>query len=578
MIDCLITNGRIVDGTGRPSVYGAVAIDGGRVVAVGDGDATSARRVIDAEGRCVAPGLIDPHTHFDAQLMWDPTASPAIFHGITTVIAGNCGYTIAPARPRDVRYLAQMMAGSEGIPLGAIETALDWGWESFGDWLGRLDGALAVNAGFQVGHSALRRYVMGDDAVTETATPEQVEQLTTVLHASLAAGALGFSTSRNEHTDMHGQPVPSRAASREELLALATACRDHPGTSLEISPETGAGGRFSDEFIDLMVTMSAAANRPMNWNVLRLYGPDVESAYQRLSSAETADERGGRIVVLTNPEVVRHRLTFLTPFILDDLPGCWHEILHRPVPERLAALRDPAVRQQMQDDAAKEKTIGNRRGLIKWGDHTFVECFTPETKRQAEGHTIAEVAEARGVDPFDALLDVVVADELRTRILLKARGDDDETWRLRLELIRNPHTLIGGSDGGAHLDFQVGATLTSSFLAQAVRERAVLSLEEAVHHLTQAPAAYYGLVDRGTLTPGAWADVVVFDPETVGPQPVEARTDLPGGCGRMYAGATGIERVLVNGVEVVRDGSCTGDLPGRVLRSGVDTDHVVARR
>ena len=291
MLDLLIRDAQIVDGTGAPARRGDVGIEDGRIAAVDDVDEQAAKTV-DAEGQTLAPGFVDLHTHYDAQLFWDPTASPSVQHGVTTVFGGNCGFTLAPAGTDQQDYLTRMLARVEGMPLEALRAGLDWQWSSFGDWLARLDGRIAVNAGFLVGHSAIRLAAMGDDAVGGDATPEQIEKMAALLGAALADGALGLSTSQsNTHNDGEGQPVPSRSASREELLALAAAVRAHPGTQLEaIIPGCLSG--FTDDDIALLTDMSRAADRPLNWNVLGVSAGNPEGHEKQLRASEVAARAG----------------------------------------------------------------------------------------------------------------------------------------------------------------------------------------------------------------------------------------------------------------------------------------------
>src|ERR1700754_3846344 len=287
MLDLLIRNTQSVDGTGAPARRGAVGVRDGRIVAVGDVD-EHATKTVDAEGQTLAPGFVDLHTHYDAQLFWDPTASPSVQHGVTTVFGGNCGFTLAPAGPDQRDYLTRMLARVEGMPLDALRAGLDWRWSSFGDWLARLDGRTAVNAGFLVGHSAIRLAAMGDDAVGGDASPEQIAKMATLLGAALADGAMGLSTSQSHtHNDGDGQPVPSRSASREELLALAAAVRTQPGTQLEaIIPGCLSG--FTDDDIDLLTNMSKAANRPLNWNVLGVSAGNPHGNEKQLRATKPA--------------------------------------------------------------------------------------------------------------------------------------------------------------------------------------------------------------------------------------------------------------------------------------------------
>jgi N-acyl-D-aspartate/D-glutamate deacylase len=567
VLDLLIRDAEIVDGTGAPAFHGDVGISDGRITAVGDID-DLATKTVDAQGQTLAPGFVDLHTHYDAQLFWDPTASPSVQHGVTTVFGGNCGFTLAPVAADQQDYLTRMLARVEGMPLEALRAGLDWQWASFGDWLNRFDGRIAVNAGFLVGHSALRLAAMGEDAVGGQATPAQVERMVELLHEALADGALGLSTSQSQtHNDGAGQPVPSRSASREELLALATGVRDHPGTTLEaIIPGCLQG--FSDDEVALLTGMSVAADRPLNWNLLGVSAANPAGHQGQLRASEIAAERGGRVVALTLPHAMKIRLSFLTGFVLDGLPG-WRDTMHLPVPERLAALADPEVRRRL-NDGAQSKDAGMLRGLANWERLIIVETFAPEND-DATGRTVGEVAAARGGEPFDTLLDIVIADELRTGLTPAPFGDDAADWRLRAEVWRSPHAVIGGSDAGAHLDMMCGAIYTTSLLGHGVREHQVVTLEEAVRLLTDVPARLYGLAERGRITPGWHADLVLFDPATVDHGPERTRYDLPAGAPRLVADARGITSVLVDGVEVCRDGVATGALPGTVLRSGRDT-------
>lgn len=572
VLDLLIRDAQIVDGTGTPARHGDVGVRDGRIVAVGDVD-EQASTIVDADGQTVAPGFVDLHTHYDAQLFWDPTASPSIQHGVTTIFGGNCGFTLAPAGPDQQDYLTRMLARVEGMPLDALHAGLDWQWSSFGDWLGRLEGRTAVNAGFLVGHSAIRLAAMGDDAVGGVASPDQIAKMASLVKAALADGAMGLSTSQSHtHNDGDGQPVPSRSASREELLALAAALRAQPGTQLEaIIPGCLSG--FTDDDIDLLTNMSKAADRPLNWNVLGISAGNPEGHEKQLRAGKAAAERGGRIVALTLPHATKIRLSFLSGFVLDGRPG-WRETMHLPVPERLKALADPEVRRRLNEGAHSEEA-GILRGLANWERLIIAETFARENA-DVTGRTVEDVAAAGGKEPFDALLDVVIADELRTGLSPQPFGNDEADWKARAEVWRNRDAVIGGSDAGAHLDMMCGAIYTTSLLGHGVREHQVVTLEEAVRLITDVPARLYGLKERGRIAPGWHADLVVFDPATVDHGPERTRYDLPAGAPRLVADAKGITSVWVGGTAVCHDGVATGALPGTVLRSGRDTETVPA--
>jgi N-acyl-D-aspartate/D-glutamate deacylase len=565
VLDVRIAGGEVVNGTGAARRRADVGIQDGRVVAIGDVD-DDAARTIDASGLIVAPGFVDIHTHYDAQAFWDPALTPSPLHGVTTIVGGNCGFTIAPLAESEADYLMRMLARVEGMPLESLEAGVPWNWKSFGEYLDRLDGTLAVNAGFLVGHSALRRVVMGDAAVGEEATPEQTERMTALLSESLAAGGLGFSSSQAPtHNDGDGNPVPSRSATRDELVALARVVGEHPGTTLEFIPTVGP---FSDEHVGLMAAMSSAAGRPLNWNVL-IIGAGNDTYRSQLEASDRAAEQGGRVLALTVPAVMQLHLNFRSGFLFDALPG-WGPTMALPDDAKTRALADPDVRRQLREGA--ESDTGLFRRLLHWDRLQIGETFAPENNGLA-GRTVAEVAADRGTDPFDTMLDVAVADDLRTVLMPPAMGDDPESWRLRSEVWRDPRVVVGASDAGAHLDMLATFSYSTSLLA-ASRAHGLLPLEEAVHLLTDVQARLYGIRERGRIAEGWHADIAVFDEHRVAPGPVHTRYDLPAGAGRLYADAEGIEHVLVNGTEIVRAGELTGDRPGTLLRSGQDTETV----
>ena len=570
MLDLLISGGTVLDGSGQPGFVGHVGVRDGAVVSVtpaSAGPAESATRTIDATGLMVAPGFVDLHTHYDAQLDWDPAAAPSPLHGATTVIGGNCGFGLAPAGPSDADYLTRLMSQVEGIPLPALEAALKWDWSSFGEWLDRFDGRIGVNAGFLAGHSTLRRVAMGDRAVGSPATEADVAEMVRLLHESLAGGALGFSTSQAPtHRDGDGQPVPSRSSDPAEMLALARAVRDHEGTMLEfILPGCLSG--FTPDEVDLMAQFSLAAGRAANWNVLGVSSMNPTGWLDQLRASSEVAERGGRVVALTLPHSLGVRLSFLTGAVLSGYPG-WAAVLGLPPKERMVALADPAVRARMAEGAQSDEA-GVLRYLADWKRLRIIETFAPVNDGLAGG-SVGDVAAARGIDPFDALLDVVIADDLRTGLRPPMPEPTEEDWKLRAASWLDDRTIVGGSDAGAHLDMMCGAVYSTSLLAS-VRDHHTVSWEEGVRQLTDVPASFYGLHGRGRLAPGFAADVTMFDPDTVGAEAEQTLDDLPGGASRIFAGARGVERVLVNGTVVVEAGRLTGAMPGSVLRSGRDT-------
>jgi N-acyl-D-aspartate/D-glutamate deacylase len=567
VLDYKIERATIVDGTGAPATRGDVGVRDGRIVAVGTID-EPATRTLDADGLVVAPGFVDPHTHYDAQLFWDPFATPSNVHGVTTVIGGNCGFTLAPLKAEDADYTRRMMAKVEGMPLAALENGVDWRWETFAEYLDAVGSGIAVNAGFMVGHCALRRYVMGTDAIGNQATPEQLETMVRVLHESLDAGGLGLSTTLSStHSDGDGQPVASRWASPDELITLCRAVGQHGGTSLEGIVQ-GCLNMFSDEEIDLLVGMSVAARRPINWNVLTVDSRVPERVTRQLEASSIAEQAGGRIVALTMPVLVPMNMSFRTYCALNMIPG-WGPILGLPIPERIEKLRDPEVRREMMAQA-KSPEAGVFRRLADFRHYVIGDTFS-KANEGMKGRVVGELATERGADPFSTLTEIVINDELKTVLWPMPPDNDSATWDLRKQVWADERAMLGGSDAGAHLDRMCGAPYTTRFVGDMIRGRQLVSLERAVQLITDAPAQLFGLRERGRIAEGYQADLVVFDPETIGSEPAALVADLPGGSVRLTADSIGVVRVLVNGVETVADGKATGETPGHVLRSGKDT-------
>jgi len=565
MYDVVVKDGLVVDGSGAPARRADVAVRGGRIVDIGKVDETAAS-VIDASGLVVCPGFIDLHTHYDPHVMWDPGVTPSSLHGVTTIVGGNCGFTIAPIVADAAEYLLPMLAKVEGMPLESLEACLDLGWGSFGSWLARLDGSLAVNAGFLVGHSTIRRLVMGADAVGQEATAEQVERMIGLLHASLEEGALGFSSSRGQgHTDHRGDPVPSRWAHSDELLALSRAVKDHPGTVLEFIPGIAPTGGIEQE---IMTAMSAAAGRSLNWNLLvvRSGADQIERRAELLRASDQAEQAGGQVRALTLPMGLSMRLNLMAGPPFDGFPG-WKDTFALPPTERCRALRDPALRQVLRSGV---QVVAEAYGsVVDWANYTVVDVSSAQLTPLV-GRRVGDIASERGADVFDTLLDIVIDDELRTGFEPMVE-DSRDLWEQRLQVCRDPRTIVGGSDAGAHLDMLKTYSMHTTFLQQMVREQELMPLEEAIQHITDVPARFYGLRNRGRLEIGWHADVVAFDPESVGPGTIEFRADMPAGGRRVYSEPTGIAWTMVNGVVTSKNGRLTGATPGTVLRSGTST-------
>ncbi len=571
MLDYVIRSGTLIDGTGESGRLADVGIRDGRIEAIGHIE-EQADTELDAAGLMVAPGVIDPHTHYDAQLFWDPFASPSNVHGVTTVIGGNCGFTLAPINAQDGDYIRQMMAKVEGMPLAALEKGVPWSWSSFGEYLDALDGHLGVNAGFLVGHCALRRKVMGAERSEEVASDLEIEAMRNLLAESLEAGGLGFSSSQSRtHSDGDGRPISSRHADRREMLAFCEEVAGHEGTTLEYITN-GCLDSFTPEEVDLMTAMSVTARRPLNWNVLTVDARSAERIEHQLSASSAAAAAGGRIVALTMPTLVPMNMSFRTHCALFLIPG-WGDVMGLPEDERMKQLADPSVR-TMLDERARSKEAGVFRGLSHWGTYVIGDTFAAANDGCAF-RSVAEIAAERGTTPFDTLLDIVLADQLRTVLWPNTDDGDENTWTMRASIWSDPRAMVGGSDAGAHLDRMCGSNYPTAFLADCLRGRKLVPVEKAVRMMTAQPAELFGLRERGLVAEGFAADLFVFDPATVGSEPARLVFDLPGDTPRLFAGSHGVVRVLVNGVESVRDGAATGSLPGTLLRSGRDTASVI---
>ncbi|MEV6104077.1 D-aminoacylase [Streptomyces sp. NPDC051940] len=573
MLDLVIRGATVVDGTGAPARTADVGLRDGRIAVVG-AVTEDAAAAVDAHGLVLAPGFVDPHTHYDAQLFWDPYATPSMNHGVTTIAAGNCGFTLAPlnpARPGDADYTRRMMSKVEGMSLVALEEGAPWTWHSFAEYLDALEGRIAVNAGFMAGHCAIRRHVMGPDAVGGQPDEEQLAAMVALLKEAMEAGAWGLSTTQSStHSDGDGRPVASRHARPAELIALCRAVGEHEGTQIE-AIVAGCLDKFADEEIDLLVEMSAAAGRPLNWNVLTVDAAVPDRVPRQLLASERARKAGGRIVALTMPILAPMNMSLGTFCALNLIPG-WGEILGLPVPERIARLRDADVRAELLRRADSPEA-GVFRRLANFGRYVIGDTYSAANEGLS-GRVVRDIAAERGLDPFHTLVEICAADELRTVLWPMPTDNDPASWELRRQTWTHEDVMLGGSDAGAHLDRMCGAPYTTRFLGDCLRRRKLVGLEEAVKMLTDDPAQLFGLRDRGRIAEGYHADLVLFDPERIDAGPATLVHDLPGDSPRLHSEAVGITGVWVNGVRTVEDDRVTGEIPGKVLRSGRDTRSV----
>ncbi len=575
-MDLVIRGALLADGSGATARPADIGVVEGSIVEIGEAGSIAAipGRTIDADGQVLMPGIVDPHTHYDAQILWDPIASPSSEHGVTTIIGGNCGFTIAPLKARDADYTRKMLARVEGMPLKSLEEGIEWDWESFDGYLDRLEGNLGVNAGFLVGHCALRRYVMGEDSIGNEATEAQIAEMVALLKTSIEAGGLGFSSTMSKtHSDGEGDPVPSRWSTRAEVLALCEEAGNHDGTFLEAIVD-GCLDRFADDEIELLAEMSAAAGRSLNWNVLTVDSREHDRVDRQLQASLRARELGGRVVALTMPVQVPMNMSFGTFCALNLIPG-WGDILGLPIPARIDKLRDPAVRELMQRNADSPEA-GVLRRLADWANYVIGDVYS-DTNRELKGKTVSDIATQRGKGAFDTLIEIVIADNLQTILWPIPIDGDAASWALRKETWDRPDIMLGGSDAGAHLDRMCGAPYPTRFIGDCISGRKLVSMERAIEMMTSVPADLFGLVDRGRIAVGNRADMVLFDPESIGASHATMVNDLPGGTSRLVASANGLHAVWVNGTRVFQDGASTGSTPGTLLRSGRDTRTVSTR-
>jgi len=555
--DLVIRGGRVVDGTGMPGFTADVAVRDGVIARVGR-VTEAAARTIDADGCVVAPGFIDVHTHYDAQLHWEPTASPASWHGVTTVLTGNCGFTLAPAKPEDTTWLAQMLSRVEGMSAECLAAGLRWGGGGFGQYLRALDGRIAVNMGAYVGHSAIRRHVMGDAASVRRATPDEVGAMQALVRQAMHEGAIGFSTSQLDiHVAHDGREVPSNHAAPEEIVALASVLAEFDHGAIEIIPRTFVEG-YDEADRRLLLDIYRASGRPIELNTMVPLPHQMEGWRRGLDFVRASFRGGARLHPMFATNELGAHFSLDTTFLFDEMPT-WRATLCLASPERERRLSDPAVRDALLLELADPR---GRAFVFVW-QVVFVEAVVrPEHERWIGMH-VADLAEAMGKAPLDAFLDLALAEDLRTQFVVGAPNDHSRD-AATAELVRDPIVMAGSSDGGAHVLSFTGADYTTRLLAEWVPS--TLTLEQAVSKLTMIPAVVHGLHDRGILREGAAADIVVFDPSRLRCTGARLVKDFPTGAGRYVVGAEGYVATVVNGTVVFDAGAYTRALPGHVLR------------
>lgn len=551
--DVVIKNGVVIDGSGQPGRVADVAVHDDHVVAVETGIDAHGADVIDAEGRYVSPGFIDPHTHVDPQLWWDPFGLPLVLHGVTSVMTGNCGVTLAPCNHGDSDTLATLFYQVEEVPLETLRTAVPWSWHSFADYLNGLEGRLGVNCAALVGHCAVRFAVMGAASVERAATDAEIETMRALVREAVRAGAIGFSTSQNKlHVGAGGVPIPSRWAHDDEIVALC-----------DVLGEEGCGVIQTDGGVDIAHRaawvqevggpIAERTGRPvLAGNVL----PRYAASQTILDEIKSFQERGAAIYAQAAPSRFDSYFTLDGGTVTFMTFPVWRRIASMSHDERLVAFRDPAFRDQIH----RQSVEGNEP--IPWERIRIFKTLRADNSR-LEGRAVPEYARELGLRIVDAISELALAEDLQTQFLLESTPDAD---RIIASYLKSPQAILGASDAGAHVKTFCGGGNTSLVLSKWVRDQQVLTLEEAVRRMTSEPADVLGLCGRGRLAPGGAADVVVFDLDRISYETPRPVTDLPGGGERLWHDATGFDHVLVNGRSVVRDGELTRDLAGKVIR------------
>jgi N-acyl-D-amino-acid deacylase len=571
--DLVIRNGIVVDGTGLPRRRADVAVQDGRIAAVGFVDGAGARE-IDAAGNVVAPGIVDPHTHYDPQLTFEPYGTSSCFHGVTTVVAGNCGFSVAPLRPGDAPWLIQLFARVEGMDASALEGIPVEGFETFPEFLAHIRGHIGINAAFYVGHCAVRRYVLGDDSQAREATDDEIAEMARIVAEAMAAGAAGFSSTHSPtHFDSADRPVPSRLSSLAELRALAEAAgrAGAGGGSLAYLPGSAVGG-ITPEDESLLIDLSLAARMPV---IIQGLGArsKVDAPTAGWDNAkrfvDEATARGAAVYSMAMSKPFNRTFDLAAGTKLYEGALQFNRLFTEAstVEERLALIADPAFRDAARDSVEqpnRDPAAGPTLPPPHWSVLHVNRVSRPENEKFV-GRSLLDIAGELGVHPTDAMLDIAASEDLAVEFLWKTETPE---WIEGTKVAQDdPHMIVGTSDGGAHLDRDDGAEAHTWFLQHWVREWQGFTLEEGVRQITAIPAALCGLVDRGLVLPGHAADLFIFDPDTVGPDRKWLAHDFPNGAARWTSRPKGVQATIVNGVPIVLDGELQPDagLPGQVL-------------
>ncbi len=551
--DLVIKNGQIIDGSGIPGFRGDVAIRGGRIVGIGQvsGDA---KKVLNADGLTVAPGVIDNHTHYDAQVTWDPLCTFSCYHGVTTVVIGNCSLGLAPAHKEDQEPLASVLSHVEAIPLEAIRAGVTWNWETVPQYLDALDRRLGVNVAALIGHSAVRRYVMGEASQDRPATEDEVSKMRSIVREGVDAGAIGVSFERNlRHFDWNGRLAPCNLATDDEMLAVAGVLDDLGTGVIQVGGDRKLG-----------VKLTKATGRPVFYGNITQQAVAPELWRERLTEAENLMREGHRAYQFVMPRPGDLRYTMKMAQHFDAMPS-WKSVMLLPPEERKQAFQNPEVRAKLREAVEKPRDTRVAGEFTRRWDLQFVHQPVLAKNQSLKGKSMAQIAEEQGKNVLDAFLDLIVEENLETEFERREVNSDETAMKT---LLTSPYTVIGQSDGGAHVVFRTDYSYCTYLLSHWVRERQIMSLEEAVRKLTFVPATLFGLLDRGLVRPGMAADLMVFDPASIGPLEQGEARDLPAGVTRRSQLAQGIRWTIVNGRVLLDNGKHTGDLPGMVVRSG----------
>ncbi len=555
MFDLLIRNAMIIDGTGAPARQGDLAVIQGRIAAIGHALGAS-RETIDARGLALMPGIIDGHTHYDAQLTWDPWADPSPALGVTTVVIGNCGFTIAPCRPADRDMTMRNLTQVEGMSLAALREGIRWEFESFPEYLAMLErNGVVPNVVAFAGHSSIRTFVMGEDASKRAATDAEIERMATLVRESIAAGAVGLGSSTNEpHNGESGIPMPSRLADEREFTALLAAMRD-AGRGVFMLTK----GRTTS--VPFLESLSAETGRSIIIAAMFHSNTAPTRVFEELAAMKAAQARGHNLVPQISCCALTMEFTLKSAYVFED-NATWKRTMRTPAAELPRLYAEREFRDGVKKDFAEG--VGRRLFNSEW-DRLFVREVREPQHRPLEGRSIGELAAAANKHPVDWMLDFALEEQLDTLFIAELLNSDPDAVG---KLINEESTHVSLSDAGAHLTFFCDADFGLHLMGHWSRERGTLSLEAAVHKLTGHPAALFGLRDRGVLSPGAAADLLLFDPKTVGRGKRVRNYDLPAGASRLVAHPLGVHAVWVNGRQIVdaKGPIATSERPGQVLR------------